>query len=98
MVVMMLIAAAATAFPTATPAFDPRARKRDIVGPPAQILVLGSPHLSQLPDKLDPKLLDPLLDRLATFKPDVITVEGLSGEECETLLRFKPQHGTSWDD
>ena len=98
MFVTMAIAAAATTFTTATPAFDPRAHKTDIAGTPAQILVLGSPHLSQLPDKLDPKLLDPLLDRLATFKPDVITVEGLSGEECEILLRFKPQHGTAWDD
>ena len=98
MLMQILALAAAQTFAAGTPAFDPRLHKKEIAGPPAQVLVLGSPHLSQLPDKLDPTLLDPLLDRLATFKPEVITVEGLGGEECETLRRFKPQHGTAWDD
>lgn len=82
----------------ATPAFDPRRHKQQIAGEAAQVLVLGSPHLSQLPEKLDPKLLAPLLDRLARFRPEVITVEGLSGEECETLRRFKNQHHGAADD
>jgi hypothetical protein len=94
----ILALAAAQTFVAGTPAFDPRLHKKEIAGQPAQVLVLGSPHLSQLPKKLDPKLLDPLLDRLAAFRPDVITVEGLSGEECDALLRFKAQHGTAWDD
>jgi hypothetical protein len=89
---------AAQSFAAGTPAFDPRLHKGEIVGEPAQILVLGSPHLSQLPETIDPKLLEPLLARLAEFRPDVITVEALSGEECDTLRRFKAQHGTAWDD
>ncbi|MFL6851196.1 MAG: DUF5694 domain-containing protein [Sphingomicrobium sp.] len=91
-------ALAAPAFAAADPAFDPRQHKQAIGGEPAEVLVLGSPHLSQLPQKLDPKLLEPLLARLAKFRPDVITVEGLSGEECDLLQRFKAQHGTAWDD
>ncbi len=94
----VLALAAAQTIVVGTPAFDPRLHKQEIAGSPAQVLVLGSPHLSQLPNKLDPKLLEPLLDRLAAFRPDVITVEGLSGEECDALLRFKAQHGTAWDD
>jgi len=94
----ILALAAAQTFVAGTPAFDPRLHKKEIAGQPAQVLVLGSPHLSQLPNKLDAKLLDPMLDRLAAFRPDVITVEGLSGEECDALLRFKAQHGTAWDD
>jgi len=90
--------AAAQAFAVGSPAFDPRDHKREIGGNPAQVLVLASPHLSQLPEKLDPALLDTLIDRLAAFRPDVITVEGLSGEECDTLLRFKAQHHGAWDD
>jgi len=93
-----LFALAAPTLAAGVPAFDPRQHKNNIAGPPAQVLVLGSPHLSQLPNKLDPKLLEPLLTRLAAFKPDVITVEGLSGEECEILLRFKAKHGGAWDD
>jgi hypothetical protein len=88
---------AAQAFAAGTPAFDPRAHKAELAGDPAQVLVLGSPHLSQLPSKLDPRLLGPLLDRLATFKPDVIAIENISGEQCETLKRFKSQHGDAWD-
>ena len=89
---------AAPALASAAPALDPRSLKSRIAGQPAQILVLGSPHLSQLPEKLDPALLGPLLDRLAAFKPQVITIEALSGEECDVLMRFKAAHGTAWDD
>jgi len=98
MAIALFALVAAHGFAAGTPAFDPRLHKREIAGRPAEVLVLGSPHLSQLPNTLDPKLLGPLLDRLARFKPDVITIEALNGEECDTLLRFKPQHGTAWDD
>lgn len=98
MAIALVAVAVAQTFTAGTPAFDPRLHKKEIAGPSAQVLVLGSPHLSQLPEKIDPKLLDPLLDRLSRFKPDVITVEGLSGEECDALLRFKARHGTAWDD
>jgi hypothetical protein len=94
---LILAAAGAQAFAAGTPAFDPRAHKNELAGAPAEVLVLGSPHLSQLPEKLDPKVLGPLLDRLARFKPDVIAVEGISGEQCETLKAFKAQHSDAWD-
>jgi len=98
MSVVLFALIAAQGFVPGIPAFDPRLHKKEIAGRPAEVLVLGSPHLSQLPEKIDPKLLEPLLDRLARFRPDVITVEAPSGEECDTLLRFKAQHGTAWDD
>jgi hypothetical protein len=98
MVTALVAWAAAQSFAAGAPAFDPRRHKAAIGGKPAQVLVLGSPHLSQLPNQLDPALLEPLLKRLAAFKPDVITVEGLSGEECDALLRFKAQHGSAWND
>jgi Family of unknown function (DUF5694) len=94
----LLALAAGQTFALGTPAFDPRRHKNEIAGRPAEILVLGTTHLSQLPHPVDPKIFGPLLDRLARFKPQIITVEGLSGEECDTLLRFKPQHGAdTWD-
>lgn len=93
----LLALAAAPTFAAGTPAFDPRLHKSAIAGKPAEVLVLGTAHLSQLPEKLDPRLLEPLLDRLARFRPQVITVEALSGEECDTLQRFKPQHDGAWD-
>ena len=94
----MLALFAAPAMAVATPAFDPRKSRSGFAGPPSHVLVLGTPHLSQLPKPLDPALLEPWLVRLATFRPDIITVEAVSGEQCDQLLRFKAQHGSAWDD
>ncbi len=55
---------------------------RKLAGPPAQILVLGTTHLSTVQDAGLPESLEPVLDRLAAFKPDIITIERLSGEQC----------------
>src|SRR3954468_6649170 len=88
-----ILAFAASQFAAGVPAFDPRQHKNAIAGRPAEVLVLGSTHLSGLPASFDPKLLQPLIDRLATYHPQIITIEGLSGEECDTLARFKPEHG-----
>lgn len=63
--------------------FDPRSWKKEVHGPATQVLVLGSPHLSAYGNKLNPAHLSGLLDRLAQFKPDIITIEALSGEQCE---------------
>jgi hypothetical protein len=90
--VFLFAAAAAQILAAGTPAFDPRQHKSEIAGRPTQVMVLGSPHLSQLPEKLDPALLDSLLNRLEAFRPAVITIEGLNGEECDTLRRFDAQH------
>lgn len=62
----------------------------NMAGPRTQVLVLGSVHLSQLPKgaNLGPKQLQPLLDRLAAYRPDIITIEGLSGETCDLMARY----------
>ena len=63
--------------------FDPRSWKKDVHGNATQVLVLGSPHLSAYAEKLNRAHLSGLLDRLAKYKPDIITIEALSGEQCE---------------
>ena len=83
----MLGLAVAGAAAAERPGFDPRAH-RDFAGPASEVLVLGSPHLSGLPDTFKPEHLAPLLDRLAAWKPDIITIEGLSGPECDMLRRY----------
>jgi hypothetical protein len=40
--------------------------------------------------------IEPLLNRLAAYNPEVITVEGLGGEECDTLGRFKPENDKAY--
>jgi hypothetical protein len=66
---------------------DLSALDKDMPAPRAQVLVLGSMHLSQMPDSFDPESLQPLLDRLHAFKPDIITIEAISGEGCDLLTR-----------
>lgn len=58
-------------------------------GPHTQVLVLGSVHLSQGEGaKFDPASLEPVLQRLAAYKPGIVTIEALSGETCE-LMRLR---------
>lgn len=64
-----------------------------LVGPwpvadPSEVLVLGTPHLSGI-ETLKPEWLAPLIDRLAAWKPQLITIEGLSGPECFLLRHYE---------
>lgn len=103
---MKLALAAAILFSAlATPAlaqnrpFDPRGYQDRVVGEPTQVLVLGSPHLSGAPDEFDAAVLEPLLDRLAVFRPDIIAIEALSGESIDALWRYReiyPESATSY--
>lgn len=61
----------------------------EMAAPRTQVLVLGSVHLSQLPagSDISTARLQPVLDRLAAYKPTIITIENLSGETCDLMRR-----------
>jgi hypothetical protein len=85
------------AFPcTALAQVDLAALDRDMVGPRAQILVLGTVHLNGMPAGFNPASLDDVLDRLAAFKPDIITIEDESGEECDLAARHPAKYGPDY--
>ncbi|WP_294029245.1 DUF5694 domain-containing protein [Sphingopyxis sp.] len=86
----LLLTMSAAAQPAYVPPFDPRVLKDNVAGAPGELLVLGTPHLSGLPESFRPESLEPLLARLAEWKPAIITIEGLSGPDCERLIRYKP--------
>ena len=69
---------------------------RDMTGPRAQVLVLGTMHLNAMPDGFDPAALDGVLDRLAAFKPGIITIETESGEECDLAARHPAKYGADY--
>ncbi len=80
-------------------AFDPRDLQPRLFGQPTEVLVLATPHLSAAPDGFDAAVLEPLLDRLAAFKPDLIAIENLSGESVHTLKSYEavyPDTATSY--
>ncbi len=84
----LLVALLLFGLSTAASAFDPRQHRSPLAGPPTAVMVLGTPHLSGLPESFDPATLGLLLDRLAIWKPDRILVEGLSGQQCDMLRRY----------
>jgi len=60
--------------------------------PPTQIMVLGTTHLSNYRDDLTLEDLDPLLDRLEVYAPDVITIEASSGMTCNRARTYPREH------
>lgn len=77
---------------------DLRELGSDVAGPRAQVLVLGSVHLSQ--ERIEGATrgsLEPLLERLAAFAPDVIAVESIPGEACDHMARHPALYGPAED-
>lgn len=73
-----------------------KALDRDMVGPRAQVLVLGTVHLNGMPAGFNPASLDGVLDRLAAFRPDIITIETENGEECDLAARHPAKYGADY--
>ena len=80
-----------------TPATNPGAWKHRLTGPATEVLTLGSPHLGQLPVEVTAEMLVPLLDKLARFAPQIITHEGISGEQCDLLRRHAASYPGMFD-
>ncbi len=90
-----LLAAAALALPAqATPYRPLDLTALDRATPAAErthYAVLGTAHLAELPKDQRPDL-SALIERLARWRPDAITVESLPGPQCELLLRYKANY------
>ncbi|MBX7501985.1 hypothetical protein K3181_11080 [Qipengyuania sp. YG27] len=86
----LLVAAAAPAQTAAEPAdpvaiVDAAARER---GDLSEVLVLGTAHLSALPEDFDRSRFAPLIDRLADWQPEAIAIENLDGPQCDYLRAY----------
>lgn len=73
-------------------AFDPREYHGRHIGEPTQILVIATPHLSGTPDTFDPAVLEPLLQRLESFRPDAIAIEALPGRTIDQLWTWRESY------
>jgi len=76
-------------------AFDTSGLKGPVEGEPNKVMVLGTSHLSQMPDSFDPGGLEPLIDRLASWGPDRIAVENQPGTLCHYMRSFASRHETA---
>lgn len=73
-----------------------------VTGRSNEVLVLGSPHLSQLPKSFDSAQLSLLTERLAGWKPQAIAIEALSGLQCAYLRNYPQRYSDAiksycWD-
>lgn len=59
---------------------------------PNEVMVLGTPHLSQLPPAFTAAGIVALADRLAAWRPDAIAIEALSGPQCDFLRRYPERY------
>jgi|GEM_PF-5706336 len=77
---------AAVLLPTALHAgeFDPSTYRQQVENP-TKVVVLGTARLSNADEGWGLKVLDLLLDRLAAFAPDVITIENKPGPTAYKL-------------
>jgi len=79
------------------PDFDASAFKGPASGPANEVLVLGSPHLSQLPKTFQATSLTLLNERLAAWKPQAIAIEAVSGPQCDFMRRYMARYKDSID-
>ncbi|USX24388.1 DUF5694 domain-containing protein [Oxalobacteraceae bacterium OTU3CINTB1] len=83
------------------PPFAPGAHKLKN-GRPNEVMVLGSPHLSQMPKTVDMTRFALLTDRLMEWKPQAVAIESLSGMQCAYLRSYPQRYADSvktycWD-
>ena len=97
-----VIASSTAAATDSNAKFDPSHLKAAQASVPNEVLVLGTPHFSELPASFSPKSLTLLMNRLEAWKPQIITVEALSGMQCDMLRRYSARYAESvkyycWD-
>lgn len=79
------------------PDFNASTFKGPASGPANEVLVLGSPHLSQLPKTFQAASLTLLNERLAAWKPQAIAIEAVSGPQCDFMRRYPARYKDSID-
>ena len=60
--------------------------------PPTQIMVLGTAHLYNYENNLSLNDLEPLLERLEAYAPDIVTIESSPGMTCQRARSYPREH------
>lgn len=82
---MLIAAFLSVSLPQTPAAAAVRVVDEAIRGKPTELAVLGTAHLSELGPRFSPVRLEPLLERLARWRPDVITTEDGTGRDCDEV-------------
>lgn len=92
MVIGMMLAGGMLLATAQAETFEPRAHKGPQRGVQNEVAVLGSAHLSAMPETFDPSTLGTLIDRLAAWRPQAIAIEAVSGLQCDMLRRYPSRY------
>lgn len=71
--------------------------QHDLAGGPVQVMVLGTAHLNGMKDIIPQEHLGLLLDKLASFSPDIIAIEGSNGISCGILKEYQVVYEQVWE-
>lgn len=63
-------------------AIDPRSWRSEVDGTLTEVLTIGSEHLGQLDPAPASAMLEPLIERLIAFAPDIVTHEAFPGNSA----------------
>lgn len=74
------------------PPFRPDALEDRPAGRPNEVLVVGSPHLSNLPNSFTPDMVEPILQRLEKWKPTAVDSANISCLQCDAMRRQGERH------
>ncbi len=77
------------------PSFQPGELDDGPAGMPNEVMVLGSPHLSQLPDTFQAEMVEPLISRLVEWQPTAVATENISGLACDSMRRQPARYDAS---
>lgn len=77
------------------PAFDPAQLKLPAGKAANEVAVLGTAHLSGLPATFNRSMVDPVLARLARWRPTAVSTEDLSGLQCDSMRRYPARYAES---
>lgn len=94
---LILAGVSSAAAQTYQPAFDPAELTDRPVGSPNEVMVLGTPHLSQLPGSFRLEMVEPLVARLVQWAPTAVAVEHNSGLLCDRMRRMAERYKEAID-
>lgn len=65
-------------------------------GPKTKVMTLGTFHMGGTKN-LDSRWLEPLLAKLADYRPTIVTVEGVSGEQCAMMKANSDRYADAFE-
>lgn len=84
----LILAITALLLPAAANAGGPLGDSPPVTGQRTKVLTLGTFHLSEVKN-FNADWLTPLLDKLAAYRPQIITIEAVAGEQC-AMMKANP--------